>query len=180
MARIEDIDTEKLTPHQREVYGAIARSRGQVGGPLRVWVNSPELAARAQELGAFCRYHSSLPPKLSEVAILIMGAHWKASYEWNSHAPIAAKAGVPADVIEAIRTGRRPHFADPAQEAVYEFATELLVNRRVSDKAYARARACLGDVGVVDLTGIMGYYTLISMTCVAFDVEPGGPADPFA
>ncbi|MFM1814748.1 MAG: hypothetical protein RLZ98_1443 [Pseudomonadota bacterium] len=179
MARIADIDVARLTARQKEVYDAIAESRGQVGGPLRVWLNSPELAARAQELGAFCRYHSSLPPKLSEVAILVMGAHWKAKYEWNSHAPIAAKAGVPADVIEAIRTGRRPTFADPQQAAVYDFATELLEKRQVSQETYDRARRTLGELALVDLTGILGYYTLISMTCVAFDVEPGGEEDPF-
>ena len=109
MPRIADITESALTPRQREVYAAITKSRGHVGGPLRVWVNSPELAARAQELGAFCRYHSSLPPRLSELVIVIMGAHWKAAYEWNAHAQIALRAGVPADVIEAIRTGPSPN-----------------------------------------------------------------------
>ena len=108
-----------------------------------------------------------------------MGAHWKARYEWNAHAPIAAGAGVPADVIEAIRTGQRPAFGGPEMEAVYDFASELLENRKVSQDTYTRAREVLGELALVDLTGILGYYTLISMTCVAFEVEPGGADDPF-
>lgn len=180
MSRIRDIDEGQLSPRQRDVYNAIAASRGHVGGPLRVWVNSPELAARAQELGAFCRYHSSLPPRLSELAILIIGAHWKAAYEWNAHAPIALKAGIPEPVIEAIRCGRKPTFADSQQKAVYDFAFELIEKKSVCEATYEHARVTLGETALVDLVGIMGYYSLIALTCVAFEVEPGKPSNPFA
>jgi len=102
--RIPDWKLENLTPAQRKVHDAIiAGPRGRVEGPLRVWIMSPELAERAQELGAFCRYGTSLPPRLSELAILTTGAFWQAGFEWHAHAPIALKAGVSADALEAIR-----------------------------------------------------------------------------
>jgi 4-carboxymuconolactone decarboxylase len=179
--RIPDWKPEDLTPAQRKVYDAIvAGPRGRVVGPLRVWLLSPELAERAQELGAFCRYHTSLPQRLSELAILTTGAFWKAGFEWHAHAPIALKAGVPADAIEAIRLGKEPKFAREDEGAVYEFAREMWTKRRVSDATYKRIADLLGKETVVELVAILGYYGLISMTINAFEVPlPEGAAQPF-
>jgi 4-carboxymuconolactone decarboxylase len=181
MARLPDIDVARLTPEQRKVHDAIvAGPRGKVEGPLRVWLTSPALAARAQELGAFCRYHTSLPPRLSELAILVTAAHWRAGFEWYAHEKFAREAGISAAVIEAIKAKSAPRLANEDEAAVHAFARELLQTRRVSDATYARATAALGMVGVVDLVGILGYYGLISMTINAFQVPvPNGP-DPFA
>lgn len=181
MPRLPDIVPERLEPEQRLVYDAIvAGPRGRVEGPLRVWIRSPELADRAQALGAFCRYGSSLPPRLSELAILVTGAHWKAGFEWYAHAPIAAKAGLASAVIEAIRTGVEPQFTDEAEAAVYAFTSEIWRSRRVSDATYARALAALGERSVVDLAGVLGYYALISITINAFEVPlPPGEPEPF-
>jgi 4-carboxymuconolactone decarboxylase len=182
MSRLPDLPLEKLTPAQRKVHDAIvAGPRGVVQGPLKVWLHSAELASRAQELGAFCRYHTSLPRRLSELAILITGAHWKAGFEWFVHAPAGIAAGLDPAAVEAIRTGKMPSLAEPDEAALYEFTCELLESRRVSDTTYRRAVSELGNTGVVELIGILGYYTLISMTIVAFEVPlPGGETDPFA
>lgn len=182
MSRRPELDTENLTPEQTLVYEAIRSGpRGIVQGPLQVWLQSAALADKAQALGAFCRYGTSLPPRLSELAILVMGAHWQAGFEWAVHAPIAIKAGVEARAAEAIRKGEAPAFADAEARSVHAFASELVVKRRISDATYAQAVAVLGEKGVVELVGILGYYTLISMTIVAFDVPPPeGMADPFA
>ncbi|HEY4862955.1 MAG TPA: carboxymuconolactone decarboxylase family protein [Xanthobacteraceae bacterium] len=179
--RIPDWKPEDLTPAQRKVHDAIvAGPRGRVVGPLRVWIMSPELAERAQELGAFCRYRTSLPPRLSELAILVTGAFWKASFEWHAHAPIAIKAGVPADAVEAIRLGQEPKFAREDERAVYEFSRELWTKRRVSDATYRRTADLLGNETVIELVGILGYYGLISMTINTFEVPlPEGVAEPF-
>jgi 4-carboxymuconolactone decarboxylase len=144
MARLPDLAPETMSPAQRKVHDAIVSGpRGVVQGPLKVWLNSAELASRAQELGAFCRYHTSLPKRLSELAIIVTGAHWKAGFEWFVHAPEAM--------------------------------------RRVSDATYKRAVAELGELGAVELVGILGYYALISMTIVAFEVPvPDGEPEPFA
>jgi 4-carboxymuconolactone decarboxylase len=179
--RIPEWKPEDLTPAQRKVHDAIvAGPRGKVVGPLRVWLTSPALAERAQELGAFCRFGTRLPPRLSELAILVTGAFWQAGFEWHAHAPIARKAGVAADAIEAIRTGKEPKFAQEDERAVYGFSRELWVRHRVSDTTYRRAAELLGNAGVVELVGILGYYGLISMTINAFEVPlPVGAAEPF-
>lgn len=182
MARLPDLAAETMSPAQRKVHDAIVSGpRGVVQGPLKVWLNSAELASRAQELGAFCRYHTSLPKRLSELAIIITGAHWKAGFEWFVHAPEAIKAGVDANVVAAIHAGREPSFTKADEAALYAFTRELLEKRRVSDATYKRAVAELGELGAVELVGILGYYALISMTIVAFEVPvPDGEPEPFA
>ena len=182
MARIPVLAREDLSDEQSAVWDAIAAGpRGRVAGPLNVWLHSPGLALRAQELGAFCRYGSGLPPRLSELAILVTGAYWRAGYEWWAHAPIAAKAGLDPAVIEAIKAGAMPAFERADERAVHDFARELLIDRAVSAPTYARAVEELGLEGVVALTGILGYYGLISMTIRAFQVGvPEGESEPFA
>ena len=182
MTRTPEIVYAELDADQRRVYDAIvAGPRGQVQGPLKVWLQSADLADRAQALGAFCRFGTSLPPRLSELAIITMGAHWRAGFEWFAHAPLAIKAGIDPDAVEAIRTGKAPKFAQPDEAAVHAFAHELLTTREVSDATYQEALARLGKKGVVELTGILGYYGLSSMTIKAFEVPlPAGTQDPFS
>jgi 4-carboxymuconolactone decarboxylase len=182
MSRISDLDPAKFTAEQRVVHDRIASGpRGRVEGPLRVWLTSPDLADKAQALGAFCRYGTSLPARLSELAILVTGAHWQAGFEWYIHAPIAIAAGIDAGAAETIRTGGKPVFDKADEAAVYAFAHELVTKRRVTPATYATAKAQLGEKGVVELVGVLGYYALISMTIVAFEVPvPPGAKEPFA
>jgi 4-carboxymuconolactone decarboxylase len=179
--RLPDIAEAALTPAQKSAYDAIkAGPRGVVEGPLRVWVMNPGLAETAQRLGAYCRYGTALPPRLSELAILMVGAHWQAGFEWAVHAPIALAAGVSPSQAEAIRTGRRPDDLAEDAAAVHDLADEMLRRRFIGDATYGRALAVLGQTAVIDLIGILGYYTLISMTINAFRVPlPDGVADPF-
>ena len=115
------------------------------------------------------------------MAILVTGAHWEAGFEWFVHAPIAIKAGLGAGSVEAIRKGAVPRFERADEAAVYAFAHELVAKRRVSKATYDQATMVLGDTAVVELVGILGYYSLISMTIVAFEVDlPAGVAEPFA
>jgi 4-carboxymuconolactone decarboxylase len=182
MQRIPALAPEDLSAEQRAVWDAIASGpRGVVQGPLNLWLNSPGLGQRAQELGAFCRYGTSLPPRLSELAILVIGAYWRAGFEWHVHAPIAEKAGIASEAVAAIKDGKTPAFDKADEQAVHDFAHELLTRREVSDATYAAAEAAVGTLGVVDLTGVLGYYGLISMTIKAFRVPvPAGEAEPFA
>lgn len=170
-SRCPDLDEQNLTPEQQRVFDQIKSGpRSGVRGPLRVWLQSPPLAERAQALGQFARYDSSLPPILSELAILLTARIWGSGYEWGAHAPIAEKAGLDRGVIDAIAMGVRPTLTDPLQSAVFEFALELHRDRNVSDATYAIALDALGTAGVMDLVGICGYYTLISMTINTFEV----------
>lgn len=176
------LDPDTLSADQKQIYDAILNGpRGIVEGPLRVWLQSAGLADKAQALGAFCRFGTSLPPRLSELAILITGAFWKAGFEWAVHSVIAENAGVDPRVIEAIRIGATPVFDIEDEAVLYDFATALHRDHRVDDALYARAIAQFGTKTLVELVGILGYYTLISMTINAFNVPlPEGTADPFA
>ena len=194
MPRLPVLDRDDLTGRGRTVFDSIVSGpRGRVEGPLNVWLYSPELAQNAQALGAFCRYRTGLPARLSELAILVTGAHWRAGFEWHVHAPIGLAAGLDPDAVEALRLGGTPSFAREDEAAVHAFARELLephVFRRleelpearaVSDITYARAEAALGRIGVVELVGVLGYYGLMSMTINAFEVPvPHGAPEPFA
>lgn len=171
--RLEAPDPASYSPRQREIHDAIASGpRGNVRGPLAIWLHRPELAARAQELGRYCRYDSSLPPRLSELAILTMARHWSAEYEWAAHKPEALKAGLSPEVVEAIRTHARPPYADEAERIVHAVARSVLETRQVPDALYAEAVAVLGQGQVVDLVGVLGYYSLISITLNVFRVPP--------
>jgi 4-carboxymuconolactone decarboxylase len=181
MPRLPDLDPAALDEEQKRVYDAIVSGpRGRVEGPLRVWLTSPAFAERAQALGAYCRYGSSLPPRLSELAILVTGAHWRAGFEWFAHAPIAMEAGLDPAAVEAIRRGEEPSLAKDDERAVYKFSRELVAQRRVAQTTYDSAERLLGRRGVVDLVGVLGYYALISMTINAFEVPiPASGEEPF-
>jgi 4-carboxymuconolactone decarboxylase len=173
MNRLPPIDPHHLNDAQRAVYDRIANGpRKGVRGPLALWLHRPELAECAQALGRYCRYDSCLEPRLSELAILLMGRHWLAEYEWAAHKPFALDAGLAPAIIDAIRDGEEPVFSRPDEALVYRFIRELHDTRRVSDDLYQAFTALLGNEAAVDLVGIAGYYTLISMTIKVFEVPP--------
>lgn len=181
MSRLADLSYDRMSDEQRRIHDEIvAGPRGAVVGPLRVWLHSPPLADQAQKLGAYARYHSSLPSHLSELAILVTGSIWRADFEWYSHVGPAREAGISEDVIEAIRRGEEPLIKDEPSRAVYDVAVAMHRDRGLSDRLYARAKTALGERGLVDLIGILGYYTLISMTLNAFAVENPDGSLPFA
>lgn len=177
MARIPELDPDKLSDAQRPIYEAIASGpRGGVRGPLAVWLNRPALADSAQQLGRYCRYDSSLPPRLSELAILVTARIWDAAFEWQAHEPAARKAGLADNIIAALATDQLPAFAQPDEAAVYHVARELNLQRAISDERYREAEQLLGRDGMIDLIGVLGYYSLVSMTLKAFDIKPLNPA----
>jgi 4-carboxymuconolactone decarboxylase len=179
MTRLSPIDPAQLDPEQRAVYDAIASGpRKGVRGPLAIWLHRPQLADRSQALGRYCRYDSSLPARLSELAIMFMGRYWLAEYEWAAHKPFALEAGVSNEVIDAIRDGKTPPFAKRDEELVFAFLTELHEQRKVPDSLYQELVNEIGKDGVVDLVGIAGYYTLISMTIKVFEVPHPEGATP--
>jgi len=145
-----------------------------------VWLQSPAFAERAQKLGAFCRYGTRIPARLSELAIVLVGAHWRSGFEWSVHAPIAATAGIDVEVLETIRVGGSPSVTRADERAVYRFSQELLETKRVSEDAYKEVAELVGTEGAVELVGILGYYTLICMTINAFEIPTAdGKPEPF-
>lgn len=181
-ARLKDLSEDQMTTRQREIAADMLRSRGKtaIGGPFGVFLHAPDYGDLAQKLGAYCRYRSAVPPRLSEFTILVIARLWRAQYEWYVHAPIAEKAGVKAATIKNLQAGRAPKSAPKDERALYDFISELHKTKRVSDKTYGRLHALLGDAAMVEFTGILGYYTLIAMTLNVFRVAlPEGEALPF-
>jgi len=163
--RFPQLSPEQMTPAQRKVAEAIvAGPRKSLGGPFNTWLRSPELADKLQQVGEHLRFHSSVPPRLNEFAILITARAWDADYEWSAHYPLAMKAGLAPAVAADLAAGRRPAGMAADEAAVYDFVTELRATRRVGDPAFAAAKAVLGEQGVVDLIALSGYYDLVSMT----------------
>jgi 4-carboxymuconolactone decarboxylase len=174
--RFPILSPDQMTPQQREVAEAIASGpRKSLGGPFNAWLRSPELADRAQKVGEYIRFNSSVPKRLNEFAILITARAWDAEYEWYAHYPLALAAGLKPDVAADLANHKRPAAMAADEAAVYDFLTELRRDRRVSDPTYARAKAILGQKGVIDLIGVAGYYDLVSMTLNVAEVRPPEP-----
>ena len=181
MARLKEVETDKLTPAQRKVYDAIAGGpRGAVRGPFLALLHAPELADRIQHLGELIRYNTTLGRKLSELAIITTAGAVRCQYEWHVHAKIAAESGLAAAAIEAIRTNRDPQLTDPQERIVYQFARELANTHRVSDTTYADVTKTFGTLGAVELAGMVGYYSMIAATLNAHQINPpAGSPMPF-
>jgi 4-carboxymuconolactone decarboxylase len=148
-----------------------------IRGPFAAFIHAPAFGDLAQQLGGHVRYKTSLPPRLSEFAILVTAKLWKAQYEWYAHAPIAAKAGLPAKTIADLRAGRTPKSAQKDERAIYDFIKELYKTKRVSDRTYARCHSFLKDAGMVEFVGILGYYVLVAMTLNVFRMLPPQDAE---
>jgi len=171
MSRLPDLAYEDMTPEQRALHDAIVSGpRGQIQGPLRAWLHSPALGDVAQKLGAYIRFNSRLEPRLSELAIITTGAHFKAEYEWYAHVRFAHDAGIPESVTEAIRKGGTPDLPDDDQRVVHKVAAELNRTHRLSDATFDEAKAVLGLPALIDLIAIVGYYGLVSLTLNAFEM----------
>jgi 4-carboxymuconolactone decarboxylase len=155
---------DKMTQEQKTMTDhLLAGERKTADGPFNVMLRSPEMGDLAQKLGAQLRFHSSLPDKLKELAIITTGRYWTAQYEWYAHKRLALQAGVSQATVDAIAAGRRPASMTADEEVVYNFCNELLNTKQVSDPVFEAAKARLGERGVVDLIGVMGYYHLVSM-----------------
>jgi 4-carboxymuconolactone decarboxylase len=181
--RLPEIALDRLTAQQQAIVDAInagPRGRFMNAGPFAVFLHAPTYGMLAQQLGGHLRFKTSVPPRLSEFAILCTGQFWKAQFEWYAHAKIAAEQGVKDATIRALHAGRAPKSAPRDEMAIYAFVRELYARRRVSDATYAKVQKILGDEGIVELVGILGYYVLISMTLNVFRMPvPEGVPVPF-
>ncbi|QDQ79816.1 carboxymuconolactone decarboxylase family protein [Paraburkholderia megapolitana] len=180
--RLPHFDAAAATPEQKAVLDEILSGpRGNLNGPFLGWIHSPELAQHAQRLGAFCRYQTGLPLRLSELAILVTAARWQAQAEWYIHYPIALQAGVREEDAQALLRGKRPAFTDADDALIYAFASELYDAKRVSDATYAQTVERFGHTVTINLVALLGYYALVAMTLNVFDMRAQGQATlPFA
>ena len=171
MTRIKDWSVESLTEEQKEIHDTIVSGpRGHVVGPLRIWLNNPGLARSAQTVGEYARYGTSLSKGLSELAIITTGRVWSSAFEWEHHAPLAIEGGIDPENVNIISMGQRPNFTKAEEEAVFDFAAEANILKNVSDNTYNNLVKTLNETAAIDIVGICGYYSLISMTLNVFKV----------
>src|SRR6266851_960477 len=169
MSRYREISPTEMNPAQKRVHDQIiAGKRGRFGGPFELLIRAPEICGLASQLGEHLRWGTSLPDRLSELAIISTARFWRAQYEWYAHAPLAEKAGVPSAAIEAIRTDGTPLFTAKDEALVHRICSEIFRTRRLSDDSFNQVIA------------IIGYYPLIGNTLNVFQVGlPAGEALPF-
>jgi 4-carboxymuconolactone decarboxylase len=183
MSRLPLQTRDALDDDGREVWDSITASRGAIVadeghliGPFNAWVTAPPIGGRLAELGAALRFQSSIERRLLEVAIITVGAHWHAEFEWWAHSRMALHHGVSAEAVAAIAAGNEPALPDD-EAVVYEVARQLVRTGHVDGLTYDAARQLLGDRGIVELVTLCGYYTLVSFSLNAFEVPlPPGEA----
>jgi 4-carboxymuconolactone decarboxylase len=174
--RLGPVQPETYDNAQRQAARDFADARGQPPfGPFAMLMRSPELMTSARSMGDHLRYHSAIGKTLSEFVILITARAWSQDYEWNVHAPIAASQGIAQAKIDAIAAGRRPDGMSDDESICYDFTSEMQRDHQVSDATYARVLKRWGEKGAVDLAGIGGYYTFLSIEMNAARTDPGGP-----
>jgi 4-carboxymuconolactone decarboxylase len=181
--RLPALTEEMLDAEQRGLLESMRSGprggRVQLRGPFGVYMQAPKYGELTQQLGAHVRFNTAVEPRLSEFAILCTARIWRAQYEWHAHAPIAEKAGVKPETIRDLKAGRPPKKAAKDERAIYDFVEELYKRRRVSDRNYKRVQAVLGDRGTVELVGILGYYTGVSMILNVFNVPLPDDTEPY-
>jgi len=180
--RFPPLKPEEMTPAQQKLAETLAAPprNGKINNPpFRAYARSPEMAERLLALAEYLRWHSSLPPRLSELAILITAREWTAQYEWYAHYPHAIKGGLDPAVAAAIAEGRRPESMKDDETALYDLATSLYRERKVSDAVYKAALDRLGERGIMDMIGIIGFYDITSMTLITMQAGvPDGQKPP--
>jgi len=162
--RFKPLTYDEMTPAQKTmVEHLIAGPRGGVNGPFNVLLRSPEIGDLGQEFGGAARFKSSLPQRLYELAILVTARHWTAQYEWQAHHRSALQAGLSPAICDAIAQGRRPASMQKDEQALYDFVSELLNTKQVSDATFAAAKNVFGEKGIVDIIAVTGWYNIVSM-----------------
>jgi 4-carboxymuconolactone decarboxylase len=181
ITRFAPLKADELSPAQKAWADAIAvppRNAKWGAAPYRAYIRNPELAPKLSALSDYLRWNTTLPPRLSEFAIVITARNWTAQYEWAAHYPLALKAGLDAKILSDLSAGRRPENMRDDEAALYDLATALYHDKKVTDSVYKAAVDKFGERGVMDIIGIIGYYNLVSMTLITAQVP--APSDSAA
>ena len=177
-ARLPPVPAAAYSAEQKAAVAAFEAARkAPLSGPFSVMVRSPPVMTASRQLGDHLRFNSAIGTRLSELVILVTAREWSQDYEWSVHAPIAVRQGIAQEVVDAVADGRRPARMSADEALAYDFTVELHRNKRVSEPTYQAALKRWGEAGVVDLTAISGYYTLLAMQLNVARTPPeaGGP-----
>ena len=179
--RFRQLTLDQLDDRQKPLGEEIVKvSSVGLGGPYNALLRSPVLGQRLFDLLHYLRWETSVPLKLNEFAILIIGRQWRSQVEWFAHAPLAIKAGLSPDIVAELKANKRPSNMPPEEAAVYDFVTELATKHEVSDETFARAKTLLGEQQVIDLTAVAGAYVAVAMVLAMSEATvPAGKEPPF-
>ena len=167
--RFSELRLDQLTAEQQKMATVLKtppRNSALNGGPFNAYARSPGLGLLLLQVSDYVRFNSSLPPRLSEFAIMIAARQWSQPYEWRAHYPLAIKGGLDRQILVDLGAGARPQSMKEDETALYDFCTELYRNKSVSDAAFKAALAKFGERGIMDLIGIIGYYDIASMALI--------------
>jgi len=180
MERMAPLSAEQMTPEQKAAAAELtAGPRGGVKGPFIPLLRSPLLMDRLQKVGEYLRFNSVLEKRIAEFVMLVVSRHWTQQFEWAVHHPLAIEAGIPPTVVEALAAGRRPSGMPPEVETAYDLCEELFRTHGLSDTTYARVVDSFGEQGLIDLLGVAGYFTALSMVMnVAHSPRPANSSVP--
>jgi 4-carboxymuconolactone decarboxylase len=168
--RLKLLSPGEMSEDQKQTYDeSIAGKRGKPPPPMMAWLNSPEMARHATRLGGFLRFDTVFSAGITEIAILVTARHWSSHYEWYAHRLLAIKGGLDEKIINDIRDRRTPTFSDPKAKVVYDVAKSLHDGHGVSKSLYDEAVKVVGERGIVEIIGLCGYYTMVSMTLNTFE-----------
>lgn len=178
MTRLPSLPRDILGAKGQTLWDSITEKRGASAvapegglvGPFNAWVTAPDVGARLADLGAVLRFGTSIDRRLLELAIITVGAHWRAEFEWWAHSRMAREQGVTSAVIDAIAAGDEPPFANDDERVVHAVARQLMTDGRLAADTFDAAHKLLGDQGLIELVSLCGYYTLVSFTLNAFEV----------
>ena len=179
--RLSALRLDQLTPEQQTMATMLTTPprNSQINtGPFNAYARSPGLGILLLQVSDYVRFNSSLPPRLSEFAILITSRQWTQQYEFSAHYPLAIKGGLDPKIANDLAAGKRPEGMKEDEAALYDFAMALYRDKNVTDEVYANTMAKLGEHGVVDAIAIMGYYDLVSMTLTTARAEPAKNGSP--
>jgi 4-carboxymuconolactone decarboxylase len=181
IARFAPLKAEELNPAQKawaDMIAAPPRNAKFTGPPYRAYIRNPDLAPRLSALSDYLRWNTSLPPRLSELAILITARQWTAQFEWFAHYPLALKGGLDPAVAGDIAVGKRPDNMKDDEAALYDLVMALYRDKKVTDSVYKAALDKFGERGIMDIIGIIGYYDIASMTLITMQATAPNDSVP--
>jgi 4-carboxymuconolactone decarboxylase len=177
--RFSELRLDQLTPEQQKMATMLKtppRNSGLNTGPFNAYARSPGLGILLLQVSDYVRFNSTLPPRLSEFAIMIAARQWSQPYEWRAHYPLAIKGGLDRQILVDLGAGNKPQGMKEDEAALYEFCTQLYRDKNVTDAAFKAAVGKFGEQGIMDLIGIIGYYDLVSMALIV-QKSTGTPGD---
>ena len=171
MSRLQNLKYEDMSQDQKNLHDEILSGpRTQIAGPMHTWFLNPSYGSLIEKVGAFCRYETSIEPRLSELAIIIVARHWNANVEWFAHSEIAIKSGILQETVEAIELNKRPDFKKEDEALIFDITKSILDTKGLTDELFKRAEDTIGKTSLLDLTAIIGYYCNVAIQLNVFEI----------